>query len=479
MQSVLRRHSALVLVLIIAFAFFTRFYRLDQPQSYVFDEVYHAVTAKLMAQDDPRAYEWWNPPPEPGTAVDWLHPPYAKYTQALSMLVLGQNSFGWRFSSAVFGVLVIALVYLLATELFQSRRTGLIAAALASLDGLLLVQSRVAMNDIHVTFFILLSLFFFQRSWRLSRKSWYLFLTGISLGLAVGTKWSGMYALAVIWLFQGWQFLFLVTSWWPKISWGQFFKRSLTFWLYRLLVLGIIPALLYLAAYTQMFGQGKSLFCDQPRVVTNECYEEQFEQKNGEFETKYLSHFQELHHQIWWYQTNLDATHAYQSRPWQWFLNLRPVWYHVEYGQDKIANIYALGNPLLLWLGVVAVFLTSGWLLRKLVFNRLPWRQRLLMVNSQSVFPVLMVWSLYLGVWLPWQFSPRIMFFYHYNPALPLLCIRVGWWLSQLSRSHAKVTGLILLSIFACFVIWYPLWTNMSVPITFANQVYFAIPSWK
>src|SRR5438105_1782547 len=78
------------LILILLFATIGRFYRLSLPSVYYFDEVYHALTAKLIARNDVRAYEWWNEPVEPNTAVDWLHPPLAKYTQALSMKVFGE-----------------------------------------------------------------------------------------------------------------------------------------------------------------------------------------------------------------------------------------------------------------------------------------------------------------------------------------------------------------------------------------------------
>ena len=84
-----KKGFTILLLSVFLFAFVTRVYRLSQPSSYYFDEVYHAVTAKLVARGDERAFEWWNEAPEPDTAVDWLHPPLAKYTQALGMLVFG------------------------------------------------------------------------------------------------------------------------------------------------------------------------------------------------------------------------------------------------------------------------------------------------------------------------------------------------------------------------------------------------------
>lgn len=103
MSGLLQKYGGTVLLFILAFAYLTRMYQLNIPERYMFDEVYHAVTSKLIAQNDPRAFEWWNPPPEPDTAVDWLHPPIAKYTQAFFILIFGDNSFGWRYSSVLFG----------------------------------------------------------------------------------------------------------------------------------------------------------------------------------------------------------------------------------------------------------------------------------------------------------------------------------------------------------------------------------------
>src|SRR5579859_5085331 len=179
-------HHYLVLLLgIVFFAFVTRVYRLNYPPQYMFDEVYHAVTAKLILHNDPRAFEWWNPPPEPNTAVDWLHPPLAKYTQAFGMYFFGENSFGWRISSVVFGTLLIFATAKLAEEFFDDKFVALTAAFLAACDGLLLTQSRIAMNDIHVAFFIIVTLLFYVRFRKAKnrRQILWLFFTGLSAGL--------------------------------------------------------------------------------------------------------------------------------------------------------------------------------------------------------------------------------------------------------------------------------------------------------
>jgi len=479
MKSVITRYLSVLFVIVLAFAFFTRVYRLDQPQGYVFDEVYHGVTAKLISRNDPSAYEWWQGAPEPNTAIDWLHPPLAKYTQALSILAFGENSFGWRFSSAIFGVMAIGMVYLLGKETF-SPTVGLLAALLASLDGLLLVQSRIAMNDIHVTFFILVTLFLYVRSWKVpTHRLQYLLSVGIAAGLAAGSKWSGVYGLAVVWLFEGVRYLELLTSYDQKKSVAETIKTTGRYWGYRLLVLGVVPILLYVLSYSQMFLQGKSLFCNQREVVTNHCYLNQEVAVDGSASDSYISHFHELHEQIWWYQTTLEATHDYQSRPWQWFLNFRPVWYHVEYLGDSMANIYAFGNPLLFAFGDMAIFLTIILIVRQMKTIKPTLKGTTEFILNSKLAPILFVLTAYFAVWLPWQLSPRIMFFYHYTPAVPLLCIVLSWWLIQLAQKHPRVAVSAVLGVAVCFGLWYPLWTNLPVPARFANALYFRFASWR
>jgi len=500
-------------------------YRVGEIPGYIFDEVYHSVTAKLITRNDPRAYEWWNPPIEPNTAVDWLHPPLAKYTQALGMKVFGETPFGWRISSVVFGVGVVYLTAELARFLFKDKRIGLLAGVLVSMDGLLLVQSRLAMNDIHVTFMLLLT--FLCYAWyrrtlsdviespkqlaayrSLLRKR--LLLTGLCAGLALSTKWSGLFGLGVLWFFE---FLFLATEL-HRIA--PTTKKMLGVLLGRAIVLVALPLSIYVLSYSHMFLQGKSLVCNLDHVQNGKCYCSQesspwvlaLEKVTGSksWESlearggckRLISHFSELHHQIFWYQTTLKATHAYQSRPVQWFLNLRPVWMYVKYDEGKIANIYAQGNPVLFWIGDVAVLGTIlmltlrslSALSTKLVekkksavsfLHRVSGVIRMLTNFQTPLSGLFYVAVAYVTVWAPWQASPRIMFFYHYTPAVPLLSIILAYWLFR-AWGHKLGKVLVFMTILAIinvFILFFPNWTGLPVTNKFADTVYFSLKSWK
>jgi len=518
----IEKHYKLCLILLCIFAFSVRVYQVGEIKSYIFDEVYHSITAKLITRNDPRAYEWWNAPIEPNTAVDWLHPPLAKYTQAIGMKFFGETPFGWRISSVLFGTGVIYLTAELARFLFKDKRIGLLAGFLASMDGLLLVQSRLAMNDIHVTFLLLLM--FLCYAWYRRTLSEVidspkklaaartvirnrLLLTAVCAGLAMGTKWSGLFGLGVLWLFE---FLFLCTE---LHRLAPTTRKAIGVLIKRVFIFLVIPFSIYILSYSHMFLQGKSLICDVDHVQNGRCYcsqessawvvalekitvsthWESYEARGGC--KRLISHFSELHHQIIWYQTTLEATHAYQSRPLQWFLNLRPVWMYVKYDEGSIANIYAQGNPALFLLGDLAIF-ASALLLwvrsvsvltekktgttKKLLAAIAHWIRSL--TNFQSpLSAVFYIFIAYVLVWTPWQASPRIMFFYHYTPAVPLLAILLAYWISRAFRhKHGRILAITALAIIlVVFIVFYPNWTGIPVSTKFADQVYFSLKSWK
>lgn len=399
-----------MLWLILAFSAFTRLFNLSFPPNFYFDEVYNAFTTLEFVKGKRAAYEWWHPSPGGGTAYGWTHPPLAKLISALGVLAFGPNSFGWRVTNVLVGVGVIYLTYLISLDLLNAKRYALVAAALAATDGLLLVQSRINMNDIVATFFVLLSFWAFIR-YRLRATRPALVRLGLMLGLLVSTKWTGLYAVA---LFG---------------TWLVFSHRKIILLGVSLLV---IPAAVYLLSYSQYFILGGT-----------------------------WKNFLELQKQMWWYNTNLEASHAYQSPWWSWPLMLRPVWYFVDYGKDTVANIYAQGNPILWWLGLPAILFTIYYSLKTK-----SWRTWLIVVG-------------YLSFWLPWAAAPRVMFIYHYLPAVPFLCIALAYSASQISISHRKfvvigICGLVI----GIFVYFYPHWTGLPVSLAWAQQ-YFWLTSWR
>ncbi|MBI2009684.1 MAG: glycosyltransferase family 39 protein [Candidatus Chisholmbacteria bacterium] len=429
-----------LIIIILVLSLTIRLIRLGIPATFYFDEVYHAFTAQEMLKGNPKAWEWWHTPPE-GVAYEWTHPPLAKQFMVLGMTIFGPTAFGWRLFSTLFGTANIFLVYLLTKELFSAKSyklkaissLPLLAATLYSVESLSFVQSRIGMNDTYMLFFVLLNVL-------LTLKHKYP-AAALSLGLALATKWSAIYILPV-------SALIFIQSHKPN------FKKYLAFGIWHLL----IPGVIYLVAYLPFF-------------------------LNHSWST-----FIELQKQMYWYHTRLVATHDYSSPWWSWPLLLRPVWYYVDYAENQIANIYALGNPIIFWGGLVAVLYVLATLLKGILIKR-----KFSIFNFElaknggrgeprrSHFQFSILLAGYLAFLLPWALSPRIMFLYHYLPSIPFMVILLSWSLTQLWHSGVlgkRLTiGYWLLAI-GIFIFFYPHLTGLPVNTSWA-QNFFWLKSWK
>ncbi|MFH1971541.1 MAG: glycosyltransferase family 39 protein [Patescibacteria group bacterium] len=292
-----KKYTRIILFGILLFSLVTRLYALNFPDKEYFDEVYHAFTAKEMLHGNKAPWEWWNTPPE-GFAYEWTHPPLAKLFMWGSMTFFKENSFFWRLPGAILGSGVVFLVYLISKKLFKDEILALISAAFFSLDGLALTMSRIGMNDTYLLFFSLLTVYLFSRE-----KD---FLSSISFGLALSSKWSALWVIPIIFILW--------------LSRRKKFDLKLGWFL-------VIPPLVYLANYIPMFLTGHS-----------------------------LDIFWGMQKQMWWYHTRLEATHPYTSYWWSWPLNVRPVYLFTsdEIG-GMVSRIYNLGNPVVFWFGLVSV----------------------------------------------------------------------------------------------------------------------------
>ncbi|MBI4059041.1 glycosyltransferase family 39 protein [Candidatus Microgenomates bacterium] len=170
-----------------------------------------------------------------------------------------------------------------------------------------------------------------------------------------------------------------------------------------------------------------------------------------------VSQFIELQQQMWWYHTGLRAQHDYQSAALSWPLMVRPVWLFVDHKDDLVANIYILGNPLIFWGGLVAMVIAG-------VVGLLRRQGNLLFVVGG--------WSI---MFLPWAASPRVMFLYHYLPAIPFLSLAIGWWLSTQNK---KTIAYCLLPIALSYLFFFPHWTGIFVP-GWLDNLYYWLPSWR
>jgi len=384
--------------IILLFALLTRLYGLAGPQEYYFDEIYHSFTAREYLHKNPDAWVWYGKPPE-GRAYEWVHPPMAKLLMAVSMWLLGEQPIGWRMPGVLLGVGSVLFVYLIGVALFKNKTMSLLAAALFALDGLPLVLSRIGTNDGTFLFFTLGTIYFFI-------ENKYLF-SSLFLGLAASTK------LSFIWLPPMIVLLFFILR-----------KR----WEKSLLWYVIIPPLVYLASFAPFFALGHT-----------------------------WSELIELHYQMFWYHSHLQATHPFSSSWWSWPFMLKPMWFYTQSQNGMISNIYAQGNPAVFWIGFAAVI----FLLCTAIITR-----------RRELWAVLIAYG---GLFIPWSLSPRIMFLYHYLPSIPFLSLALAWLL--MSNKHWKKIAIIFLVLAILLFAWlYPHWIGIPVNESF-NKWYYWLPT--
>ncbi len=122
---------------------------------------------------------------------------------ASATVAIGDNPFAWRLPGVIAGALTAGFLYLLARILFRRRSVGVLAAIFIAVDGMAFVQSRIGMNDVYVGLFIVAAYALFAALWMgvwQRRAAFWLAMPaiGVLLGLALSSKWVGLYAIAGI-----------------------------------------------------------------------------------------------------------------------------------------------------------------------------------------------------------------------------------------------------------------------------------------
>lgn len=380
----------IALVFALAAAVF-RFPGLATPGEEYFDEVYHAKAARqYLAREQPD---------------EWVHPPTAKLAIAVGVWAFGYKPWAWRLAPALAGTLLAAVFYLLARQVLRGERAAVLATSLLLADGVYLVQSRIAMTNIFAVLFQLSAALALVRAAREERlPAGGMALLGLSLGLALSTRWTSLFA----WGFLG--LVFVILRGRRLASLRELSLGALAF--------VAMPAALYLLSYVPWMLQGHSVM----DVVRQQ-------------------------REVYRYHANLNATHPYFSVWWTWPWLYRPTWYFYK-GAEEVRGIIALGNPALWWASVPVTLWALGAGLRSR--------------DPRLLFAGLGFCCLY----LPWGLSPRTLNFSHYLfEAIPYACLSLGTLLDREWDGQwgplARVYVAVAVALFALFL---PFLTALPVP---------------
>jgi dolichyl-phosphate-mannose--protein O-mannosyl transferase len=202
-----------------------------------------------------------------------VHPPLGKQLIAIGEAVFGYNGFGWRFSVALLGVVMVAIVARTVRRISRSTLIGGVAGLLLIADGVTFVASRTALLDGVQVFFIvaafgalivdrddvrarlhlaLLDGRIDETDWgpRLGVR-WWRFGAGVLLGMACATKWSGLYFVVFFGLMSVAMDVVARRQYRVPRPWLGALRRDVGPSLYALV---LIPFGVYLASYSMWFA---------------------------------------------------------------------------------------------------------------------------------------------------------------------------------------------------------------------------------
>ncbi len=389
----------------------------------MFDEIYHGRTA----------YEFLH-----GLVTyETTHPHLGKILISVGILLFGMNPFGWRFISVIFGILLIPLMYLFAKKIFKNTFIATAATGLLTFDCMHYTLSRIATIDIIAAFFILLMYYYMYRYFvedsryralsssmqdKFPPKSVYLplALSGISMGLGIATKWTGVYAgagLAVL-------FIWYTITHFPK-------KQTLKLFFFCCLFFIVVPLIMYTLCFIPVVG-----YSEYSGLIDKTI--------QG---TKYMFD----------YHANLVAEHYYSSPFYEWPVIWMPLLDACDEVNASMSScVSTMGNPAIWWFSIPCqLYVLFRW-----IFKR----------DQKAGFLCIA----YLAQYVPWMSISRITFIYHYFPASLFMILMTGYALlhvkEHFSWGKKAITAYLVIAL-VCFFIFFPLISGLPVSREYGYSV--------
>ena len=471
-----------------------RFVGLAHPDAVVFDETYYVKDSYSLLhfgyeRSWPEGADQAFVAGDPGTPENApsyvVHPPLGKWMIAAGMWLLGgDNPLGWRFSAALVGVLSIAVLMWAAWMMFRSVTLASIAGLLMALDGLHIVQSRLALLDIFLMFWLLAAFACLladrlQARRRLARLisaaagpgggppsaaflahgpwlgvRWWRIAAGICCGAAVGVKWNALFFVAVLGLMTvlwdaGARRVAGIRGWFT----GALLKDS---WPAFLAIVGV-GLVTYLITWSGWFASSGAYDRDWAARHPGE---------GVSWLPPALRSLWEYHVSAYSFHQGLHTPHTYQSPAWQWLLLGRPTSYYYESYDAGTAScspgpcseaILNVGNPLIWWASAAAMVLVLLWWILKR-----DWRMGAIVV-------------VFAAGYLPWFLYPERTTFYFYALSfLPWMILGLtailGLGLGRPGESvRRRRAGLAVVGAFLAMALLVtnhllPLWTGTAIP---------------
>ncbi len=517
-------------LLVTALAAVLRFVDLGRPPTLVFDETYYVKQAYTLLTVGYEAR--WPEDPDPAFAAgdvdtflpqaDYaVHPQVGKWLIALGLRLVGPDDpVGWRLAAAVAGTLAVLLLARTARRLFASTALGTIAGGLLAVDGQAIVHSRTSLLDGFLMLFVVAAFGALVRdrewgrrrlaerlagdaSWAdrhsgpldralgpaLGARPWRL-LAGVLLGLAIGTKWSGITFLAVFGLLTvAWDVTARRTAGVPRWLAGGVLRDGVP----AFAAMVPVAAAVYVVGWSSWFRTPGAYLRDWAATHPGE---------GVTWLPETLRSWWHYHGQMWTFHRGLTSEHTYEAHPLGWPVQWRPTYFFYETpvpaqaacGADRCSvAVTALGNPVLWWLAS-ALALVAVW---AFVRHR-DWRA------AAALSGVVAGWVPWLGL------AHRTIFTFYSVAFAPWMVLLVTWGLSRAlglpddgggraaasatdggpgagtgadlraearRRAGLAVTVAVLVVIAVVSAFFWPVWTGQPVPFGFW-RLHVWLPRW-
>ncbi len=493
-----------------------RFWGLERFNGLVFDEVYYVKFAHNYLTQTP--------------FFDG-HPPLSKYLIAIAMWIGNQlpigrdtvnnwagadySTWSYRWLNALTGSFIPLVLAGIAYQLTRRPSYAVITAGFATLDGLALVESRYALNNVYLVIFGLLGWLLLLVGLNQGARARIpaLIVSGLFFGASASVKWNGL------WFLLGAYSLWLIAQLLPKPKDGpqqlELFDSPLdpselsdrpasstTSPLQRLsritplqmgLYFGVVPAIFYYLSWL-------------PHLRFNPA-----------------AGFWELQRQILVYHEqvgNGTNIHPYCANWYTWILMLRPVAYFYQMtnlgdplptgktpfptaGEKVIYDVHSMGNPILWWLSSLAIALLLIVIFQRIYQGFFASKSgdfsarrsqtgvdasaaNITTLNASTLNSKELWFLLFIGVnyganLLPWMRVTRCVFLYHYMASSMFALLGLAWlcdrWLNS-EDSYFRNLGIAsVLLITLGFIFWLPLFLGLPLsPLGFQMRMW--LQSW-
>jgi dolichyl-phosphate-mannose-protein mannosyltransferase len=258
--------------------------------------------------------------------------------------------------------------------------------------------------------------------------------------------------------------------------------RTVTVFLFSLLVFVILPAAVYVGSYIPFMAARGPVHPDVSplQLVINEQVS------------------------MYTYHAGLTATHPYSSFWYEWPLMTRPLWYYTGRAflpASSASDIYAFGNPVVWWTGtaaalglalsiLIAGFLGAVFLLRRLLKRRLRpdtdepeggtrTGTRLL---RRMALPGLFILAALAAQYVPWIVNPRqLTFIYHFFASVPFIILGLVHVVRLMTDGRPRLRWIapgLMAGALLLFILFYPLLSGALVDTSYVETFLRWFPGW-